>query len=245
MTPWTWGTGSYRHRIVSGFDYKTTNTNLEFGGINVFASNATLPQFVLGYRGGWADGYAGATFGMDNVYGFSGLAGGNNSVAYQTIRAGANADYFYSRAWGERRFWLPLDFTLVARGTAQLASTNLLPSETLGFGGFDSIRGYNMRLINGDAGYFGTLEMRTPAMNMFANDQLQLLTFYDRGNALFHTTTVPGQDPNIDLSSTGVGLRYILNPEILLRVDYGWQLNKVVTLPNPNHRWHVGLVIAR
>jgi hemolysin activation/secretion protein len=180
----------------------------------------------------------------DIVYGFSGLAGGNTDAAYQTIRAGAQADYFYGRMWGERRFVLPQNFIFLARMTGQLAGGNLLPSEQLGFGGYNSVRGYNMRLVNGDSGYFGTCEIRTPSRNLFADDQLQLLAFYDRGNAWDHTL-LPGQDPNIDLSSTGLGLRYVLNPEILLRVDYGWQLNKVVTLPQPNSRWHVGVVMAR
>jgi hemolysin activation/secretion protein len=183
-------------------------------------------------------------FGMEGVYGFSGLAGGNNDTAYQTIRAGAEADYFYSRMWGERRFWMPLDFTLVARMTGQLADGNLLPSEQLGFGGFDSIRGYDMRLVNGDTGYFGTMEVRTPAMNMFADDQAQLLTFYDYGDSRNHTL-LPGEDPSVDLNSAGLGLRYILNPEVLLRVDYGWQISEVAALPSPRERWHVGMVIAR
>lgn len=234
----------YRHRLVSGFDFKVTNTNLEFGGINVFPSSADIPQFVLGYRGGWADGYAGMSMGVDGVYGFSGLAGGNTDADYQTIRAGAQADYFYSRAWWERRWWLPLDWTFVTRMTGQVAEGNLLPSEQLGFGGFDSVRGYDMRLVNGDSGYLGSVELRTPAMNLgLANDQLQFLTFLDYGDARNHTL-LPGEDPSVDLSGTGLGLRYILNPEILLRVDYGWQIEQISYLPTPRERWHVGVVIA-
>jgi hemolysin activation/secretion protein len=244
LVPWQWGSAEYRHQLVGGFDYKSTNTNLEFGGVNVFASSAALPQFVLGYRGGWAEGYAGSLIGIDGVYGFSGAFGGNNDADYQTLRAGAEADYFYGRMWFERRFWMPLDFSLVARMTGQLAEGNLLPSEQLGFGGFDSIRGYDMRLVNGDSGYFGTVEVRTPAMNMFANDQLQLLTFYDCGDSRNHTL-LPGEDPSVDLNSTGLGLRYILNPEVLLRVDYGWQISEVAALPSPRERWHVGVVLAR
>ena len=235
----------FRHRIVSGVDFKQTNTNLEFGGAQVFTSNADIVQFVLGYQGGWADGYAGMSMGVDMVYGPSGLSGHNNDAAYQAIRAFAESDYFYARAYMERRFWLPWDFTLVTRMTGQVAEGNLLPSEQLGFGGFDSIRGYDMRLVNGDSGYLGTVELRTPSMNVgLANDEAQLLTFFDSGDARNHTL-LPGEDGSVDLSSAGLGLRYLLSPEVSLRCDYGWQISKVATLPAPRERWHVGMVIAR
>jgi hypothetical protein len=52
------------------------------------------------------------------------------------------------------------------------------------------------------------------------------------------------EDPSVNLSGVGFGLRYLLNPEVQLRCDYGWQIDQVAAYPTPRERWHVGLVIA-
>jgi len=54
-------------------------------------------------------------------------------------------------------------------------------------------------------------------------DQLQFLCFWDYGTThlLYH---LPGEDPNDELSSVGVGFRYVINPWFTVRFDYGWQL---------------------
>jgi hemolysin activation/secretion protein len=209
--------GCLQHHVLGGFDFKQTNTNLEFGGDQVFASSADIIQFLAGYRGNWTDGWYSLYLAADVVYGPSGLSGNNTDPAYQTIRTGAKADYVYGRAIVEGvapvNSWL--DF--VARITGQLAGENLLPSEQLGFGGFDSIRGYDMRLVNGDSGYFLNLEARTiPFCLGPYGGETQFLAFFDYGNADNHTL-LPGEDVSVDLSSVGLGLRYALDDTASLR----------------------------
>jgi hemolysin activation/secretion protein len=236
--------GCLQHHVLGGFDFKQTNTNLEFGGDQVFASSADIIQFLAGYRGNWTDGWYSLYLAADVVYGPSGLSGNNTDPAYQTIRTGAKADYVYGRAIVEGvapvNSWL--DF--VARITGQLAGENLLPSEQLGFGGFDSIRGYDMRLVNGDSGYFLNLEARTiPFCLGPYGGETQFLAFFDYGNADNHTL-LPGEDVSVDLSSVGLGLRYALDDTASLRFDYGVQLNAVTFQPQPRQRIHLGVVLA-
>ncbi len=236
--------GCLRHHLLGGIDFKQTNTNLEFGGDQVFSSSADILQFLAGYRGNWTDGWYSIYLAADVVYGPSGLSGNNTDAAYQTIRAGAKADYVYGRATVEGVVPINSWLDFVARITGQIAGENLLPSEQLGFGGFDSIRGYDMRLVNGDSGYFLNLEARTiPLCIGPCGGETQLLGFFDYGNADNHTL-LPGEDVSVDLSSVGLGLRYSLDETASLRLDYGVQLNAVTAQPDPRQRIHLGVVLA-
>jgi len=239
------GCDNCNHQIVAGADFKRTNTNLEFGGQQVFNSSADIVQFTLGYHGAKRTGLGSLVWRLDGVYGPSGLSGGNNSVAYQTIRAGAQSDYLYGRAFLEQTIPLGCRLNFIARLTGQIADGNLLPSEQLGFGGYYSIRGYDMRLINGDSGYVGNLEIATDPIQLclLGDDQIQYLAFHDFGDSYNHTL-LPGEDRSVDLSSVGVGLRYGLSSNFSLRADYAWQTAEVALLRQPRQRAHIAAVIA-
>lgn len=135
----------------------------------------------------------------------------------------------------------------MGRVTGQWADTNLMPTEQLGFGGFNSIRGYDMRLVNGDSGYIVNLELRTDpvgfGLGKCRSDQFQMLMFCDIGGAMNHTL-LPGEPSHVDLSSIGFGLRYSIAPNLAVRFDYGWQLHHLH--PDPvSSRPHLAIVIAR
>src|SRR5690606_27348 len=140
--------GPYKESALEfGMDFKTSNTNLEFGGTQVFDSAADVWQFMVGYEllRRYRDlGY----FVFDYDFYFSpgqGFSSGHTEEAYNTIRAVTEPGYVYQRARAERLWMLPNCWQLVARGTAQGASDRLLYSEMLGLGGYDSIRGYDQR----------------------------------------------------------------------------------------------------
>jgi hemolysin activation/secretion protein len=54
-------------------------------------------------------------------------------------------------------------------------------------------------------------------------DQLEFLGFADYGT-MHITYNQLGEDPNVVLSSVGVGLRYVTNPYFSVRFDYSWRL---------------------
>ncbi len=235
--------GCYEHAITAGMDLKETNTNLEFGGVQVFDTDADVVQFMLGYKGSRYDALGSTHIGSDFYYSPGNLSGGNKDANFQAIRLFAEANYFYTRAFFERRFWLPRNMEFVARFTGQLADGNLLPTEQLGLGGYNSVRGYDLYSVVGDSGFFVNLEIRTEPVWVFGCDELQLLGFYDFGNAYNHTL-LPGEDPSVDLQGVGVGLRYQMQPNLTLRTDYGWQLSELATQPSPRQRWHIGVVLS-
>jgi hemolysin activation/secretion protein len=155
--------------------------------------------------------------------------------------------------------WLPCSLEFVARITGQLADGNLLPTEQLGMGGYNSVRGYDLYSVLGDSGYFVNLELRTQPVCLglgyrlgigdvfgISEDELTAHIFYDFGDAYLHTP-LPIEDPSVDLQSIGLGVRYSLQRRLSLRVDYGWQLTDlgiVGPLRQPRHRVHIGLVVS-
>jgi hemolysin activation/secretion protein len=114
-----------------------------------------------------------------------------------------------------------------------VASTNLLPSEQLGLGGYSSVRGYDPFAVRGDEGLMGSVELRTPGVPLLENlnisglrDSLQLLAFYDFG-VVRSVERLPDEPESISLQSIGLGLRYQLLTNLIARLDYGWQLQEL------------------
>jgi hemolysin activation/secretion protein len=115
----------------------------------------------------------------------------------------------------------------------------LLPSEELSLGGYDTIRGYSERLVAGDEGYYGSVELHTPVFKIsnitgqkdfpggyVEGDTIELLTFFDYG---FVHSKFPNSsdDPAVTMESVGAGLRLNVSHNLQARVDYGFQLKNV------------------
>ena len=232
--------------ISFGLDYKTTNNNLEFGGQNVLASSADLVQLRFGYSKYVrrpCDQY-------QRIYGdiFVGPGGGfssdHSAAAFQTIRPGTSPDYVYARA-GYERAWNFGDggrWQLTGRATGQAASGRLLFSETLGLGGFDTIRGYDQRTLNGDHGWITTFELGPRPKNFCFHgrpSRIRYYSFIDLGETYIEDA-LPGEKSSQFLSSVGLGMQMAVAQDLSLRVDYGYGFQEVTGLPND--RFHIGLV---
>ena len=243
LDPW----GCYTHSLHGGFEFKQTNTNLDFGGEEVFTSPADVAELVVGYEGLRRDDYGTWALGTDLYVSPGGFTSLNNTAAYQQIRTGALASFLYWRSYVERVASLPYKLELMGRLTGQIADGNLLPTEQLGFGGYDSIRGYDMRRVNGDSGYIVNLELRTEpfclGLDRCRRDECQLLTFYDLGGAMNHSLAAD-ENPVVGLSSVGIGARYTVAPAVAVRFDYGWQLERVAS-DSLGSRAHISAVISR
>ena len=124
------------------------------------------------------------------------------------------------------------------------------PSEQLGFGGYDSVRGYDEREVNGDEGFLFSTEVRTPTIGIgdlcgfpAFQDQLQFLAFWDYGAANNHTL-LPGEASETPLSSVGFGIRYTINTYLSLRYDYGFQLLHTGFDNDHDSRSDLGIVVS-
>jgi hemolysin activation/secretion protein len=241
LCPW----GCYEHGIQAGFDFKNTNTDLDFGGVFVAASDADIIQWMWGYNGKRFDSYGSTRFAADVFWSPGGIGNKNTDAAYQQVRPGAQSHYFYSRGYAERRTWLTNSFELVGRVTGQVASTNLLSPETLGLGGFNSVRGYDQYTFGADSGYFANIELWTePIYDILGDDELRFLAFYDF-SAGYHHTAVAGIPNKSFPTGVGTGFRYHMGENFQVRCDYGFQLRDVPeVLPQSDSRFHIGAILA-
>ena len=229
--------------INAGFDVKETNTNLDQGGISVFDSNAQVVQFMFGYIERQKCRNGKFAFGIDGFFSPGDWLPDNDDTAFQEVRAFAEADYAYVRAWSERTIDLPWCLEFRTRITGQLAEGNLLPTEQLGLGGYNSIRGYDLFSVVGDSGYFVNFELWAPSMCFFGGN-LDSLLFLDVGQAFNHTLLV-NEAASTNMQGAGLGFRYDIDPQFSVRCDYAWQLSRLAPVyQQPASRIHLGVLVS-
>ncbi len=107
-------------------------------------------------------------------------------------------------------------WVLVSRLNAQLTPDSLLPLERFGYGGVDTLRGYRQNQLVTDNGVLGSVEAR---FSLLPNsNHLQLIPFVDAGTGWNNRT--PDPNPST-LASVGLGLRWLITPDLSVRLDYG------------------------
>jgi hemolysin activation/secretion protein len=228
----------FRHQTYLGYDFKASDTNIFFQGAELpTTSNGlvglyNISQFVLGYSFNLVDPIGSTSFETVLFGSPGGMTSNNTNTAFQNIDGGADAQYIYGKFSINRLFRLPGDAAILLSGQIQQADSNLMPSESFGIGGYDTVRGYDQRSANGDNAYLGNVEIRTPPISFWqisgegeAVDQLVLLAFFDYGQVLQYsddTTT----SLNWHLMSVGPGLRYNIGPYFNVRFDWGFQLQQ-------------------
>ncbi|NNN07232.1 MAG: ShlB/FhaC/HecB family hemolysin secretion/activation protein [Elusimicrobia bacterium] len=243
--------GSYREGFDLGFDYKRADNNLAFGGQSVYGGTVDTVQWSLGYNADLKDALGATTMHATVVYSPGGLTPLDTNEAYNSARSGAAANYTYEKIDLSRTTGLPFDFTLVDLFTGQLSDANLIASEQLGFGGYDTIRGYDTRVVNADQGFIFSNEIRTPPISPLSllnwknlpTDSLQFIGFVDYGLAADKHLLL-GEPATTQLLGVGPGLRYALASRLTVRADYGWRLLNVPSDRANAMRWHVGVVLS-
>ncbi len=241
--------GKYQHAVTVGFDFKKSNNNLEFGGSTFSASDTHVDQFEAGYSAVLPDKFGQTSAGLEGYYSPGDLTSDNNDTAFNGLRPNSKAKYVYGRLTAQRLTRLPVDFSWVLKGTVQVSDARLLPSEQLGVGGYNTVRGYEERLENGDDGWLISNELRTPAFKLgslvetpMEPDYLQGLVFFDYGS--LHTVDRVATDPQDGaLSSVGAGLRYTLSRYLNIRFDYGYELSSH-DISGQHSQVHLGIVAS-
>jgi hemolysin activation/secretion protein len=210
-----------------GYDYKITNNNLEFGGINVFRSAAAEQQFPLIAELSDSDRFGQTEISNQLVLSPGGLSGGNATRAFAVLEPGAKAHYVYDNFSLTHTSFLPAGFTLESRFFGQVANADLLYSEELGLGGAAAVRGYVTDTALGSNGVLVSQEVRAPAFGFdgpwHVQDAAQLGVFWDYGHVA-QVTPVPGAVNHADLASAGVDIHASLGRYVSLSFDIGWQL---------------------
>lgn len=228
--------GKYRHRAEFSVEDRLFDNNVDFRGRPIGVDVRSRPIGVR-YSGEWV--YPNANVGF-SLGAFTNLHGGsdNDDDAYNrsrtgadsswtAIRYGANADYSFSNKW-----------LLRARMNGQYARDPLISGEQLGFGGADSLRGYEERVVAADRGVQATVEAWAPPVL----PSLSLLAFAD--GALGKREQVqPGESRTLTLSSVGLGVRWRPNDHIVLNIDAGVVTNGAGPAEAGDARVHATLLV--
>ncbi len=237
--------GRLSHELELGMDFKTSNTDLAFNNVQVFNTISEIVQYSLGYNIVVRDSSGVWRMDSEVVSSPGDNTAHNTDAIFQTQRALATANYTYGQVTLERDQQLPAGWSAYARIQGQGSNANLLASETLGAGGYDSVRGFEQRIIRGDSGVAGSVELRTPSFypstfTGFGNvrDGAYGLVFYDFA-AVSNHTPLPGQE-DLEIGSVGLGFRYQRENWFTLRVDYGFQVTEEGFDDGNKGRWHVG-----
>ena len=243
----------YTHEIYGGFDFKQASNSLlifntpigsggGFGTYNVF-------QLTAGYSGNIPDPIGSTSFEVAGFYSPGGLGSLNDSTTYQQIVPNADPDYGYGKLNLKRGFILPMNFSLTGAFNGQVTTSNLMPTEQFGLGGYNTVRGYDERVANGDNAWVINVEFRTPPgsiAKLFDNqeieDRLQFLGFWDYGFVGFSNPS-PGQQSTY-LMGVGPGLRYNIERFVSVQFDWGFQLMQTPPGSKVGNRAELSATIA-
>jgi hemolysin activation/secretion protein len=239
-----------KETAAAGFDYKFIKDSLEFGTVPAANTLYDIDQFVLTYDLAENDPFGRTTLDENLYISPGGWGGNNNDTQFSAAHTGATSSYVYNTINLERVTKLPWDWSLALRGVVQSSNSNLVASEQLGLGGYDTVRGYDEREVNTDDGFIFSTELRTPPVSLgdafgYAplKDSLQFFGFWDYGDGSNHTA-LPGESNEIPLSSVGVGLRYAISTYLSVRYDYAFQLLRTGFDNDHGSRSDLGVVIS-
>ncbi len=216
------------HEWELGMDFKSSNSNLEFGDSTFFDSTTHIYQFSLGYNL-LAQGNSGTTrVDLTGFWSPGEVDPNNDTETFSESRAGAVADYFYATASVERsqrviENWL----TARLRAQGQISTENLLASEQFGVGGPGTIRGFPTSVARGDEGVLVSAEFYGPRYSLAdwfdwrgTSDELRMLLFADYAQ-VSNVNLLPGELGTQELFSVGAGIRWTYDDFLRVKVDFG------------------------
>ena len=241
------------HQMTLGFDFKRTDNNISLGGERPVISKqlANLTQLMIGYQLGYEIDSIALSFEVEGFYSPGKWIADQSNSNFNGLRPFAKNKYVYTRGA------LTLDWAFFKQWSYytglrwQLASDNLLPSEEYGVGGYNTVRGYKERFVNGDDVFIVNLEVRTPPFSLLNplagwkkfHDICKLLLFLDYG---FEKVKKPAdtQSKTHTLVSIGPGIRYTITPYLIFRADWGFQLVNINNDPSLRQGAHQKLHFA-
>ena len=250
-----------------GWLFQNVENSNEFSGEREVIDdiNLSMPSLAISYSEKDFDGFGGRNFVSNTVQvNFSGKLGSSNTSEFKGSTPNADGNFIinrfqfarFQRLFSEKN--RPGKWTLFLRFDGQITDEALIPAVQSGFGGANTVRGYEEREVSADRGFTGTVELQTPLMSNFipalqrsqeylSNNpgdwtvhRLQFTGFYDFGRAE-KIETIEGEDDNESFSSLGAGFRFALTKYAQLSFDYGFPL--ISTEESSGGRGHLSLQV--
>jgi hemolysin activation/secretion protein len=241
--------GAYEHKLSFGLDYRAYTNDVTLVGIagGLVPDVTVHPVSVT---------YTGLSRTADSEYGFyasysRNLPGGNDGtdIEFRAARAGAIAGYSILRGGANFTRVFPGEWQFRAVINGQYTGDALVPGEQFGFGGPDSVRGFNVREVANDKGYSGSVEFYTPDFGSKLGSKLgwndvkvRALAFYDQGTT-YRNKIQPGESSGQSGASVGVGLRLSYAKRLSLRLDFAQVVDPAGNQGRNDQMLHAGVVV--
>jgi len=215
-----------RHDVTLGVDYKSTNSDLAFGGAQVFDMTAAVFQIRAEYGVTVADKWGHTAFEFAGILSPGRAFGNNDDASFGELNGGANSEYWYGRASLERLVLLPKDFRFSALARGQWSPDRLIPTEQQLIGGVDTVRGYDPYVFRGDRGLVLNLELEGPTQELPPVPGTEFVftaspfLFYDAG--WVETAQPVAGESSVGLQSVGFGTRMSAGERTQIEAGYGW-----------------------
>lgn len=223
------GGDAFHVSLRGGYDYKSTNNNLAFGGTTITQTAANASQFELAALVGQSDKFGRTDGSLSFVASPGGMMPGNDDTSFRGLSVAARARYAYLRVDATRTASLPHELTLWTHVVGQITKNGLLPGEQLNAGGMATVRGYPASTIRGDTGLMLSNELRWAAGSVSAllgrdiGDRFQPFVFIDYAEVKARRGEgQPASDGT--LTSFGPGVRFNVDRYLQLTLDAGAQV---------------------
>jgi hemolysin activation/secretion protein len=221
--------GDLEFSLRGGYDFKSSNNDLMFGGTAIAQSASDISQFEVAGLMVQADARGRTEASLSAFVSPGRMFAGNDDTSFRGLSPAARAQYVYVRLDATRITELPHDLSWWTHATVQLASNGLLPSEQAVAGGMTTVRGYPADTVRGDAGIMLSNELRfSPAsisrlIGLDIGDRIQPFAFLDYAGVKARQTTGYAATDGT-LASFGPGVRIDLDRNVSLVLDMGGQM---------------------
>jgi hemolysin activation/secretion protein len=211
------GAAGFFDNLSAGIDYKHFDQNINLGHATT-PTPITYYPLTAAYSATW-QGVSGQTQ-LDlaptlNIRGLGSGPGNFDNKRYQS-----ESNFIYLRGDLSRLENLPAGFQALLKTQFQIANQPLINTEQFSAGGQDTVRGYLESEVLGDNAILGSLEIRTPPLDVLGpkvNDW-RIFAFSEGGQA---SILQPDQQQQaiFDLASVGAGTRIELVDHLNGQID--------------------------
>jgi hemolysin activation/secretion protein len=193
--------------------------------------NITIHPISLTYSGLWRMTSAELGFYLSYAQNVPNFPSSNDAsdAQFNATRLGSHPNYRLYRVGMNYSRVVAEEWQLRAVFSGQYTNDMLVPGEQFGYGGPDSVRGFNNREVSNDRGYSANFEVYTPELGSkfdwrWKDLKARLLAFYDVGYT-DRVTPSPGDPIGEFGSSVGIGLRLAAGKSLSLRADLAEVIN--------------------
>ncbi len=239
----------FQHQFSFGFDYKYITSDLffvsELDSTTLMNAQANVTQAMLGYLLEYKAGHHQATFRLEFFGSPAKWISHQTNGDYAALRFHAMPRYAYATAALGDIYTFDSKYSISALVRAQASTSTLIPSEQFKLGGYNTVRGYEESVFISDNGVCLNVEFRSRPFSLIKKwkDELTLLAFADYGwGHNYHP--FDGITTSAVLVGVGPGMRYNINPYLMLRADYGFRLHKIRFDEHGLGMWHLSATLS-